>query len=197
MLHEVLLERTRRVHLDKDCLLLACNVEIHQRQTDVAAASRFTEKPSVDAQLRPVQRAMIGRNAIDVAAIGLELLQLVCLRIIAIRASADVEQAVVSREGQFPLIIRTAASTNDAMTGDAFLGGGRRRKAHVQITLLRRELTEHPNGDLALWRRSIADVRGSGCLRMRHENCAWGFDRWLRSKHRTALDAASIQAPMQ
>jgi hypothetical protein len=193
MLCEVLLQSARRLHLDEDRLLFSCDVEIHERQTNFAQLSRATQKPPIDAQLCPVQGAMIRGDATDVAAVSLKLLQLARVRIIAICAAANDERSVVSREIHFRFIMGAAPSAYDAVTRDAFICGRRWREAHVQVALLSGELTERPNGHVVFELRMRVIIRRSDCSDMRH-NVELRACRVGARKNKTALRAPSIQA---
>jgi hypothetical protein len=114
---------------------------------------------------------MIRGDAIDVAAISLEFLQLLRARIISIRAPAHVELRVIGRKVNFRLVTGTAASANDAMTRDAFVGGRRRRReAPLQIALSGGELTERADGHLVLERWVAAIISRIGRPVMRHKS---------------------------
>jgi len=82
------------------------------------------------------------RDAIDVAAVSLEFLQLVRFGIVSISAAADVEKPVVSSKSNLSLVARPAASANDTVTCDSLFRRRGRREAHVQIAAFGSELAK-------------------------------------------------------
>src|SRR6478672_8151179 len=90
---------------------------------------------------------MVLRHALETAAIGLEFLELVACRVIAIGAAAHVQLAVLALERDFSLVAGSSASGNRRMTLHPFLRGRRRREAPIQIALFGCELAQRSYGD--------------------------------------------------
>ncbi|HTU56937.1 MAG TPA: hypothetical protein VMF89_00865 [Polyangiales bacterium] len=105
---EVFVKRFRRMLLDQHGLSLARDIEVHQRQPDPRKISRLAHQPAIDLHLRPMQRAVIGGHAIQVAAIGFELFELVLAGVVTIRAAADVKRATFGAEPDLGLVAFTA-----------------------------------------------------------------------------------------
>ncbi|CAM5580660.1 hypothetical protein SSTU70S_03028 [Stutzerimonas stutzeri] len=144
---EELAQLVGAVTFDQQRFLLAEHVEIHQRQLDFRQSARLAEQPAVDLGLRPMQQAMVGRLAGEVAAEGLDLLQAVALRIVAIGPTAHGERTERAFQGDFALVAHAPARGDLGVTGDAFQRGGRGREAQVEIALLGGELAERPHGN--------------------------------------------------
>src|ERR1700761_1300176 len=95
VLQEVAFERGGRMPLGEDGLTFGDNVEVDQRELDLLQRALATEQGAVDPQLRPMQGTVIARDALQVAAIGFEFLELVGRGVIAISPPTDVEEGLV------------------------------------------------------------------------------------------------------
>ena len=122
--------------------LLAANVEIHQRQVDLRQPFLLAHQVAIDAQLRPVQVAMIVGQAGKLAAIGLHFFQQLAPGIVAVGPTPHVQRAVLCRQRHFALVALAAPLRHDGVTGDTFLGGGCGRKAQVEIALFGSEFAQ-------------------------------------------------------
>src|SRR5262249_13184004 len=91
--------------------------------------------------------AMVLGHALEAAAIGLEFLELIARRVVAIGAAAHVQLAVLALERDFSLVAGPPAPGNRRMTLHPFLRGGRRCEAPVQIASFRGELAQGAYGD--------------------------------------------------
>ncbi|WP_377705935.1 hypothetical protein [Pseudoduganella sp. UC29_71] len=100
-------EGTQAVRVGVLCeqrLLLAAHVEVHQCQPHRRQPAREAQQMAVNLQLRPVQLAVVVRHARQVAAEGLDFLQLVLLRVVAVRAAAHVQRAESAGQAYFLLV---------------------------------------------------------------------------------------------
>ncbi|MNN26961.1 hypothetical protein D3C81_1404820 [compost metagenome] len=130
----------------KHAFLLRQHIEIDDRQLDLVQPLALAEQPAIHLHLRPVQQAVVFRDAGDVAAVGLDLLEEVLPRVIAIGAAADHQARPGADQGQLGLVVRAAARHHRLVPGNAFLGGRRGGEAQVEITFLGGELAQGAHG---------------------------------------------------
>ena len=156
---EELLERRGVDVLDQYRLLAARHVEVDQRDPQPVERQLLAHEPAVHPGLRPVQMAMIGGHGGEVAAMGLDLLELLKLRVVAVRPAPHAQRAEGAGEADLGLVMRRSPGGYQLMTGDAFLRARRGREAQVQVARARGELAQAAHGDDVLVRRSIR-VRG-------------------------------------
>eukprot|EP01022_Parablepharisma_sp_SALTPOND_P029704 TRINITY_DN743_c2_g1_i1.p1 TRINITY_DN743_c2_g1~~TRINITY_DN743_c2_g1_i1.p1 ORF type:complete len:1374 (+),score=494.59 TRINITY_DN743_c2_g1_i1:672-4793(+) len=128
-------------------LLLAADIEIHQRQLDILQPLLLAQQMPIDAQLRPVQVAMIVGDAGQLAAIGLHLFQQGPRGVVAIGATAYLQGAMLTRQRHFALVGLAAPAGHDSVTGHTLLRGRRGREAQVEVALLGGELAQGPHRD--------------------------------------------------
>ncbi|SST12649.1 Uncharacterised protein [Acinetobacter baumannii] len=91
---------------------------------------------------------MVGRLQGEVAAVGLDFLQAVRLRIVAIRPAAHLQVTVASVQRHFALVVSGAPGGHQGMSGDAFQGAGRRGEAQVEVAALGAELAKRAHRHL-------------------------------------------------
>src|SRR5690606_17933560 len=102
--------------------------------------------PGIDLGLGPVQLAMVGRLAAQVAPVGLDLLQAVELRVVAVGPTTYPQARVVPFEGYFRLVALPPPGRHPTMTGNPLLGRGRWREAQVKVANLGAELAQGTDG---------------------------------------------------
>src|SRR6185437_12680305 len=135
------------VYLDAYGLRLACNIEVHERQLNLLQGPCAAQKSSVDPQLRPMQGTMALGNSLHGAPVGLEFLQPIRGRVVAIGTAAYAQLAVVALERDLCLIAWPTAACEHGMTFDALAGTGSGREAQIEIAGFRRELTQGAHSD--------------------------------------------------
>ena len=108
-----------------------------------------------------MQGAVVFRHAVEVAAVGFEFLQAVCLGVVAVGTAADAKQTVVACQCHLSLEGGATAGGDGAMAGHAFDRGGRGGEAHVQVAALRREFAQGANGDFVRQMRTCGDQPGT------------------------------------
>ena len=134
--------------LDEAGLLLAADLQVDQRQFDFLQLPFGAEQPAVDPGLGPVQVPVVGRLQGEVTAVGLDFLQAVRLRIVAIRPAAHLQVAVASAQRHLALVVSGAPGGHQGMSGDAFQGAGRRGEAQVEVAALGGELAKRAHRHL-------------------------------------------------
>ncbi|MNJ56445.1 hypothetical protein D3C77_519910 [compost metagenome] len=121
---EELFKHLRTAVLFNQGLGIAVDIQVHQRQIDVGQLALLTEQPTIDLGLGPVQLSMIVGLTRQVATVGLDFLQAVQLRVIAICPAAHVQVSKLPLKADFSLITRTPPGHYPLMTANAFLGRG-------------------------------------------------------------------------
>src|ERR1700722_7535435 len=121
---------------------------------------------------------MVLRHALQVAAVGLELLELVSRGIVAVRAATHVELLVVALERDLSFVARGAACGDGRMSLHAFLGGRRRRKAAIQIAHLCGELAQRAHRDRVghegtACHLTLQTATGMSCARQKLSQRIW------------------------
>ncbi|MDT4831904.1 hypothetical protein FQZ97_654350 [compost metagenome] len=134
------------VALGEQGFLLAADIEIDQRQFDLRQRLLLAEQPAVDLELCPMQLPVVGRHALEVAAVGLHFLQAALRRVVAIGATAYPQRTELAAEGQLGLVALATAAGHQDMAGHAFLGGGCGREAQVEVAAFRGEFAECTHG---------------------------------------------------
>src|SRR5690348_16902841 len=94
-----------------------------------------------------MQGAMVLGHALEAAAIGLELLELIARRVVAIGAATHVQLAVLALERDLFLVTGPPAPGDCRMPLHPFLRGRRWREAPIQIALFRGELAQRSYGN--------------------------------------------------
>ncbi len=84
--------------------LLAADIVVDQRQLQFIQLPALAQQVAIDPDLRPVQMTMIVWHAAEVAAIGLDLLQPVQLRIVAVGAAAHQQRTEAAAQADFSFI---------------------------------------------------------------------------------------------
>ena len=141
MLHEECLQVISLKPLAEQRLVLADNVEVHQRQDNLRQPELLAHQPAVDLDLGPVQLPVVGRLFVQVAAIGFHLFQLVAVRVVAIRPAPDFQLLVFALQRDFILVMGAAPRGHGAVADNPFLGTGRRGKTQVEVADLGGEFT--------------------------------------------------------
>ena len=136
----------RQVALERR-LVLRAHVVVDERHRDARQAELAAHQPAVHLRLCPVQQAVIGRHAIELALEGLDLLEPAALRIPAVGAAAHDEVPVLAGQRQLGAIARTAPRRHRLVPGHALLRAGRRREAQLEVAFLRSEFAERADGD--------------------------------------------------
>ncbi len=90
---EVLAQRLARPALGQRELFAAGEFEVHQRDLDAGQRALLAQHPSVDARLRPVQRAMVGADGGELAAEGLDLFQPAARGVVAVGTATHLQPA--------------------------------------------------------------------------------------------------------
>src|SRR5690606_25132081 len=85
--------------------LLGEYVEIDHCQVDPVELVLGAEQPAIDLHLRPVQQAVIVRDALDVAPVGLDLLQQIEHGVVAIGAAGDEQTLVAADQGDLAQVV--------------------------------------------------------------------------------------------
>ncbi len=135
------------VTLDEQRFLVAGDVEIDQCQFEFIEPACLTQQPAIDLRLRPVQLAMIGGLALQVAAKGLDLFQAIARRVVAIGTAAHAQLPVLPLQGDLALVAIATPGGDLGVPGDAFQRGGRGREAQIQIADLGGEFAERAHRD--------------------------------------------------
>jgi hypothetical protein len=91
MIREVALQLLGAELFGERRLLFGLDIQVYERKFKVMQTSRRTEQRAIDLQLRPVQPALVGRHARQIAAMSFEFLQPIALAVVAIGAAADAE----------------------------------------------------------------------------------------------------------
>ncbi|MNP29666.1 hypothetical protein D3C76_1227000 [compost metagenome] len=94
-----------------------------------------------------MQQAVVLRDARHVAAVGLDLFQQVFQRVESIGAAADHQSGILATQRQLGDVADAAPRDHGGVTGDAFLGGGRRGETQVEVALLGGEFAQRAHGD--------------------------------------------------
>ncbi|MNP09769.1 hypothetical protein D3C76_1018860 [compost metagenome] len=123
-------------------LAVVVDVQVHQRYLDGGQLPRLAQEPGIDLGLGPVQLAMVGRLARQVAAVGLDLLQAVGDRVVAVGTAAHLQALVMAFEGDFRLIAGSTPGHHPTVAFDTLLSRGRWGEAQVQVTHLGTELAQ-------------------------------------------------------
>ena len=132
--------------LAKQGFAFADDIEIHQREVDLCKAELLAHQPAIHLDLGPVQLPVVGRLGVQVAAIGFHFFQAIGVRVVTVRPAPHLELQVLALQCHFVLVMLAAARGHGTMTGNAFLGTGRRGKAQVKVANLGGELTQRPHG---------------------------------------------------
>ena len=127
--------------------LLRADVEVDQGQAQGSQFACGAQQMAVDLELGPVQDAVVGGLARQVAAVGLDFFELVLARVVAVGASAHMQRAEITGQADFALIFFATAAGDDGVAFNAFLRGGRGREAQVQVALLGGELAQGTDGN--------------------------------------------------
>src|SRR3569833_4226837 len=90
---------------------------------------------------------MVLGHALETAAVGLEFLELIAGRVVAVGAPAHMQLAVLALERDLFLIAGSPASGNRRMTLHSLLRRGRGCEAPVEIALLSGKLAQRPYGN--------------------------------------------------
>jgi hypothetical protein len=133
--------------LDEQRFLVAGDVEIDQCQFEFIEPACLTQQPAIDLRLRPMQLAMIGGLAFQVAAKGLDLFQAIARRVVAIGTAAHAQLPVLPLQGDLALVAVATPGGDLDVPGDAFQRGGRGREAQIQIADLGGEFAERAHRD--------------------------------------------------
>ena len=123
------------------------DVEVDEREVDFVQPLFLAEQPAVDLYLRPVQRAMIAGHALEVALVGLDLLELVEVGVVAVGAAAHEDVAELPGQRDLGLVVRMPARGDDEMAGHALDRGWRRREALVEVADLGCEFAQAAHRD--------------------------------------------------
>jgi hypothetical protein len=148
---EKLLQIVGRERLAKRGLFLLVDVEIHQRDVDRRQQARFAQQPAVDFRLCPVQRAVVVGQAREIAAMGLDFLEPVALRIVAVGAAvgaaANRQMFVETGQRNFGFVMFAAARDHDLVTDHALQRRRRRCETQIEIAALGGEFAQRAHGD--------------------------------------------------
>ena len=137
------------------------HVKVHQRQRYLRQLAAATEQRAIGLQLRPVQLAPVFRDVIRAPANGLDLFQAAVTRVVAVGTAAHAQRADLPFQRHFSFVVLPAAAGHQALAAQAFLCGGRRREAPVEVAALGGELAQRAH------RHRVAPVqaavRGKPC----------------------------------
>ena len=133
--------------LDQQRLVLRVDVVVDERHVQPGKAALRAQQCAVAPGLRPVQRAPVLRHGMQVAAVGLDLLQATGVGVEPVGAAAHHEVAVPARQPDLRLVALAAPRRDHGMARHALQRGGRGREAQVEIPLLGSELAKGADGD--------------------------------------------------
>ena len=139
-------QRGRVFLLHQHGFLRVAHVEIHQGHAQPLQAARLAQQMGVDARLGPVQGAVVGAHALDLAPVGLDFLELAGLGVEAVGAAAHAQVAVLTGQADLGLVVLAPARLHQAVAGHALQRAGRGREAQVQVARARRELAQRAHG---------------------------------------------------
>ncbi|MNN88862.1 hypothetical protein D3C81_2065990 [compost metagenome] len=94
-----------------------------------------------------MQQPVVLRDARDVAAVGLDLLQQVGQRVVAVGAAAHQQTRIFATQRQLGDVGLIAARDHGGMPSDAFLRGRRGGEAQVEVAFLGGEFAKRAHGD--------------------------------------------------
>ncbi len=145
------LQLVGRAHLLDHSLPLVREIEINEGETDFRQRFAPAQQRAVDSQLGPVNGPMTPGHPLQVAAIGLELLQTVGSGVVAVGATANQQIRRLPAEGDLRFITVAAAAGDCSVAFHPLARRGRRREAKVEVTRLGGEIAQsaHRNGILS------------------------------------------------
>ena len=161
----------RAALLDERGFFLPRDLEVDERDLELAQTQLRAEEGAIHLRLRPMQGPVVRRHPVKVAPIGLHFLEQAGGGVESIGAAANSQGLELAHQGHFVLASNAAPRGDDAVTGDPLLRRRRRRKAMVEIATLRRELAELAHGDgvgVGAGVRLLAGLGGYG------QQCATG-----------------------
>ncbi len=104
-------------------LAIAVHVQVNQRHLDGRQLPCLAHQPAVDLGLRPVQLAVVGRLARQVATVGLDFFQAVAGGVVTVGAATHFQRFELAFEGNFRLVARSTSRHHSPMPLDPLLGG--------------------------------------------------------------------------
>jgi hypothetical protein len=107
----------------------------------------LAQHPAVDTGLRPVQRAVVAADGVEVAAEGLDLFHARFAGLVAIGAAANAQRAVPRFERHLALVAAAAPPLHQRVAGHAFERAGRGHEAQVEVARLRAESAKRLDGN--------------------------------------------------
>ena len=129
------------------CFPPGVDVEVDQPQRERRQRAVEAELRAVELELRPVQLAVMVRDRLDRATMGLDLLDHERVGLEAVGAAANPQAATGAFEAQLLHVARAAAKPHGRMALDALLRARRGREAQVEVAAPRGEGAEFAHGD--------------------------------------------------
>jgi hypothetical protein len=149
-------------------LLRGADVEVDEGDGQPVQPAGFAQQRAVDLGLGPVQRAVVGGLAGQVAAVGLDLLEPVVAGVEAVGATAHDQVLVPAFERQFAFVAGATPRGHRRVAGDAFLGRGGGGEPQVEVAGLCGEFAKGADGHGVRHARALAgDRQRRRCASMR------------------------------
>jgi hypothetical protein len=150
---EVLAQRVPRVAFFEHGFLAGGQVQVDERDRHLRMPVLLAQHPAVGTGLRPVQRAVVAADGVEVAAEGLDFFHAGFAGLVAIGAAANAQRAVPGFERHLALVAAAPPPLHERMAGHAFERAGRGHEAQVEVARLRAEGAKRLDGN---------DVRSGG-----------------------------------
>ena len=139
---EVLAQILRGATLGKHCFPLGANIKVHQRHVDVGQLLLHAQQPAIHLGLCPVQKTVRRWLVVEPALEGLDLVDALLVRVIAIGPPAHLQTLVLACQGHLGPVTAASACCGHCVARHTFKRRGRGGKAQVQVPLLGRELAQ-------------------------------------------------------
>ena len=117
------------VLLTENRFFLTRDVEVNQRYLHGCKAGLLAHQPRINLGLRPVQLAVVVRDALYVSTMGFDLFEAVEYRVITVSTAPHAQVAMAAVQRHLTLILRAAPGGDFHVPSDALHGCGRGREA--------------------------------------------------------------------
>ena len=165
-----------RVVLAQHGFALVVQVEVDQRQLDGRMPAGLTHQMAVNLCLRPVQALLLGGDRLKLAAIGLDLFNEVPSGVITVGPTAHGQWAVLAAADHLAPGVGPPPAGHQCMAGQAFLPGGGRTKAQVEVASAGGEFAQFTHAHhIAGADRICRAGHGSEMVAKRRAGCRLGF----------------------
>ncbi len=159
---EVFAQGLAGVVLFEHGLVAGRQVEVDQRHGQFVVAVQLAQHPAVGAGLRPVQRAVVAANGVEVAAKGLDFFDPAAVALVAVGPAAHMHHAAGGFERDFAFVVAAAPVLHQRVAGHAFERAGRGHEAQVEVARLRAEGAQRLDGNNVRNRGRDGRIEGVG-----------------------------------